>query len=184
MKMFQNVKENLASIDFSAGGHWYDFQILFHIVKCTVALGLQFAYLFCVAVTPEEIMISIFTTAVGVLVFVSYLSIIPEMAEIFYVIDKIERTVNKSKLENSCSIDQFDEIFLNKKSNLGLKRPILRAMYKNTRKNSEKVSKIVYFLIVHLAIPFVVLPRAILCYAIYYITDAGSDAFELPIPTW
>lgn len=100
MKMFQNVKENLASIDFASNRHWYDFIILFHIVKCILALALQFAYLFCVAETPEEVMISIFTTAVGVLVFISYLSTASKMADIFSVIEKIQRIVNKRKLAN------------------------------------------------------------------------------------
>lgn len=97
MKTFQTVRQNLTTIHFGADRHWFDAQILFNIFKCIVALILQFTYMFCVADTQTDFMDSIFTTAVGVLVFMSYMHIISKMADIYFVMDKIEKIVNKSE---------------------------------------------------------------------------------------
>lgn len=34
------------------------------------------------------------------------------------------------------------------------------------------------------AVPGFVLPKALWCFFLYYTTDLGPDAFELPFPTW
>lgn len=98
LKIFQRVRENLAKIHFGADKNWFDFEILLNILKCKIALGLQCAYLFRVANTPEDLMNAIFTTNIGILVFISYLHIITKMVDIYFVMDKIEKIVNKSKL--------------------------------------------------------------------------------------
>lgn len=100
MKTFQAVRQNLVKIHVSADQRWSDNQLLFHICECIFAIILQCIYLFCVANTPEELMNSIFMTTAAILVFISYLSILLKIAEIFFFMDTIEKIVNKSELTN------------------------------------------------------------------------------------
>ena len=100
IKIFQTVRQNLESINFGIDKHWFDLELLISIFKSFLALSLQFIYLFFVADTPEELMNSIFMTVAGTLVFMSFLSIVSKMADIFYLMDRLEKVVNKSELTN------------------------------------------------------------------------------------
>ena len=57
-------------------------------------------------------------------------------------------------------------------------------MYKKTNQLVEKWCKIAYLIIVKMVGPSCVLPKAMVCFFMYFTTDLGSDAFELPIPAW
>lgn len=57
-------------------------------------------------------------------------------------------------------------------------------MYEETNQTVEKWCKIVYIVLVKLSVPCIVLPKSIYSLIIYFITDLGPDAFELPIPVW
>lgn len=62
--------------------------------------------------------------------------------------------------------------------------PSSRAMYEKGNRIIEKSSKIIYFAAIKLGVPGFLLPKAILSYFTYFSTDAGSEAFELPLPAW
>ena len=57
-------------------------------------------------------------------------------------------------------------------------------MYEKTDRLVEKISKIIEILIVYVSPPSFVLPNAVYSYFVYFTTDLGPDAFELPFPTW
>lgn len=69
-------------------------------------------------------------------------------------------------------------------STLGLKHEESRAMYEKTNHLMEKISKIVYFIIMNSSILGFVIPIAIISYLKYYTTNLGEDAFDLSIPVW
>lgn len=81
-------------------------------------------------------------------------------------------------------VNHFNGIFVKTYPNLGLEHTSPKIMYEKTNQLAEKISEILYFLIVKVSVPGLVLPRAALSYFVYYTTDARSDAFQLPIPTW
>lgn len=62
--------------------------------------------------------------------------------------------------------------------------PASRAMLRKTIQHVEKLSGMVYFVAVKLGVPGITLPKAIASYFIYFTTDSGRDAFELPYPMW
>lgn len=62
--------------------------------------------------------------------------------------------------------------------------PVARPMYERTNQQAENYSKIIYFLIVYVSAPSFVLPKAMLSYFLYFTTDLGFEAFEMPIPQW
>lgn len=87
----------MATIDFSADQRWFHLNQLRNIAFSILADVLQCMYVFNVADTPEQIMNSTFLTSSGILLSLSYMSIISEMGEIFFLLDKIEKIVNKRR---------------------------------------------------------------------------------------
>lgn len=74
--------------------------------------------------------------------------------------------------------------FLHIISLLGSHRGLdIRAVHEKCNQFIEKLSRIVYFAVIKLGVPGLVLPKAMLSYFLYYTADAGRDAFELPFPT-
>lgn len=69
-------------------------------------------------------------------------------------------------------------------NSIGLKYSKSKKMYEKTNRLVEKWCKIAYFVIVKMSVPGFILPKALVSLFIYYTTDSGPDAFELPIPVW
>lgn len=97
MKIFQTVQMHLASINYRPNERPFNNGILKQCLKSVLYISCQFVYLFNIADTPKEFMDSIFTTAVGVLVNVSFLSTALKMKTIFIFIDEVESTIETSK---------------------------------------------------------------------------------------
>lgn len=57
-------------------------------------------------------------------------------------------------------------------------------MIEKTHHFVEKSCKTAYFIIVQVAVPSVILPKAIVSYFIYFTTDADRSAFELSFQGW
>lgn len=57
-------------------------------------------------------------------------------------------------------------------------------MYEQTNRLTEKICKFMYVFMVYAAAPFFILPKAFYSFIMYFTTDLGNGAFELPIPTW
>lgn len=65
-----------------------------------------------------------------------------------------------------------------------MKTPTLRSMYEETNRVVEKWSKLAFLAFARLTPIAFVFSKAALIYLIYYVTDAGSDAFDLPYSMW
>lgn len=48
----------------------------------------------------------------------------------------------------------------------------------------EKLSRIINFVMMKLGVPLFIIPKAIISYFMFFTTDAGRDAFELPFEMW
>lgn len=64
------------------------------------------------------------------------------------------------------------------------KSAVSQAIYEKTNRFVEILSGTIYAIGLKLLLPIFVMPKAILSYFIYFTTDAGRAAFELPIPAW
>lgn len=66
---------------------------------------------------------------------------------------------------------------------LGLtKNPAYRSKYEKINQLVEKLSEIIYFIAIKLGVAGLVLPKSVISYFLYFTTDAGAEAFELPLP--
>lgn len=56
--------------------------------------------------------------------------------------------------------------------------------FSKTNVQIEQASKIIFYAILKVLIPFLILSKYFLCLADYFFTDAGNDALVLPLPMW
>lgn len=66
----------------------------------------------------------------------------------------------------------------------GLNDPASAAIYTDVNERIDKLVPIFMFISVDLTLPPVFLPNFIKSYYLYFFTDSGADAFELPFPNW
>lgn len=67
---------------------------------------------------------------------------------------------------------------------LGIKHSASMMIYIDAIDQMDTWSKIVYFFIAKIALNCFIWPKPILLFFLYFTTDVGTDAFELPIPMW
>lgn len=188
MKILQTIRHDLALIGYSANQHPYNIQQLEHGFKSTLAAAMQCVYLFFIAETSKEFIDSTFMATVAILVLISFVSTAQKTTIIFNFIDEVEKIANNSEFRiNFCS-NSICPIIVEDNSQFikitGLHHPKSKKMYEKTNRLAEKCSKIICFLIMKMSIPGFVLPKAIFSYFRYFTTDAGPNAFELPILAW
>lgn len=68
--------------------------------------------------------------------------------------------------------------------NLELKYSASEEIFRKANRFEKKWSKIINFVIFKLTPAFALLPWCIYVYFLYFTTDLGTDAFELPYPMW
>lgn len=183
MKLFQSTQKSLAFGGFIKNQPAFNRTQLRMMFLSILFLGLQCIYLFHVANTPRQYMDSIFMTTVGILVFIAFVSSIFNTTAIFDLIYQFEETISKSECFRLSSI-RFDCEIEFAKIVLGLKYPKSKALYEKTNRQVELISKIIQFVVLYVSPPVLVLPNAIICLFMYFTTDLGNDAFNLPFPTW
>lgn len=184
MKIFQTVRKHYAIMGISSPSDQSASEIVllgFLIFGCSFAS--QFMYIFRVASGFMEYMECVSSLSAGGIIFVSFAAIVFRKRTLFESIDNIEKLVDSSKadfvffefnLKNNNSCVRF----------LGCKFPKPRTFFFKTNAKIERLSKIVFTVVVKIIVQFVMVPKCIVSFAVYLTTDAGSDSFELPIPMW
>lgn len=66
----------------------------------------------------------------------------------------------------------------------GSEIPQLKKIHEKNVQLIEKLSEFIYAALMYITLPGFMLPKAIISYFIYFTTDAGRDAFDLPLETW
>lgn len=57
-------------------------------------------------------------------------------------------------------------------------------MYEEINEFIEKWSKHVFVIFEKTIVTILIMPTALKCYFMYFTTDSGAEAFELPMPMW
>lgn len=66
----------------------------------------------------------------------------------------------------------------------GSKYPASRPMYEETNRTVEKWTEIVAFVMAKATPLSWIAPKVIISYYLYFTSDMGDGAFELPLPIW
>lgn len=141
-------------------GRWSFGQIRYVFRYCCVIFSCS-EFVLVEANSLDEYVVSIFELCVAVALLIAFISIIFKNDKLFEVIEQCGTELTTRADEN----------------------PLSQAMHERTAHLLERMSEIVYFAFVMFTVGLQ-LPIAIKSYFIYYTTDAGSDAFYLPILVW
>lgn len=131
----------------------------------------------------EEYVDAFFAFSSAFICIYSYGIIFWEIPKLYRFINDLESAVNKSEiiwLVFICFV--LDLWFLDMSVCLGLVHPTSKRIYTKPDQQLEKLNGILQLVIVKV-IPFsVVIPKYLTCFLMYFITDLGNDAFEIPLP--
>lgn len=67
---------------------------------------------------------------------------------------------------------------------LGAKYPKSKKFLMKTVQQIELVGEMSYLLMIKILLQLVMLPKCIVSYCAYFISDSGRDSFQLPYPFW
>lgn len=104
MEIFKRIKQNLASNGFRKDKGRFHLEQWLRTTQGLLAIVLQCIYLLFEAETTKEYMDSIFTTTVGVLVYVAYLSTVLKTKQLFIFIDGMEDAINGRKFDDKFTV--------------------------------------------------------------------------------
>lgn len=111
IKIFQNVQTNLAFIGYIANQRPFNNRQLIQAFLSAWSIMGLFIYIFCIADTRKEFVEALFMTVASVLIYTSFLSTVLKMKIIFFLIDKVEKLINKSKWHISIKFETSTEHF-------------------------------------------------------------------------
>lgn len=66
----------------------------------------------------------------------------------------------------------------------GLKKAHSKAIYEDLHARMEKWTELIHLANVKVTLPCVVIPKFVMSFYVYYTTDVGGDAFQLPTYAW
>lgn len=195
MIIFQVVKINAATIGLfpnqqqKLNGRQKASLILYFLAISSIV-----AFILFEASTIEEFMHGIFVITSITSIGLNFISVIYKNDEIFKVIKDCEKELTMSKfwlisnkrneLDQTLTISSICFIRYPLSINLGLSNNAeSQVMYKDTNRFVENWCDITYAIGRKFLLPTLILPKTILSYFIYFTTDAGNSAFELPFPS-
>lgn len=191
IKVFQLIQENLAilGIDRNAAMKTHPFNMKNLIALQAINLNIicTVMYIIVEVNTFFIIMQCIYEFSVNVSVLLIALVILLKLKESYACIDDCDSLVNASK--NECSLSWWNWSWWNKNKNFftilsELKYSASQSIFKEANQRVEKLSNIVFFLMVKITPGVVFLPSFIYSFIIYFAIDSENDPFTLPISFW
>lgn len=67
---------------------------------------------------------------------------------------------------------------------LGIIYPASMEMHSKTNQLVEQLTEILFLFLTRVAAPGFIMPKFLTSFFIYFTTDDGNEAFELPLPMW
>lgn len=192
MKIFRTIRKHYAILGFisslnpSTQKCPISKRVFFGLSSVGCLIVAQFVYIFCVANGFFEYMEAICATSVTIIIFVCIAAIALKRAALIEYYEKIEELIDTSKtLPNDLSMMSKSIFILKLKSFIsGCKYRKSEAFFFKISEQIEQLSEIIFAVFVKVILQCIMLPKCFASFGIYYITDAGSDSFQLPFPTW
>lgn len=162
-----------------------------------LALSSSFAFLFLDANTFQECAMSVYASTMLLLNIGLYFVFIWKNQTICDLLQTFENSVEKRESNfyrnlrersmlnrKKASISPFND-FLRKPFMIsGLEHPTSTANYVKINLTAEKWAKIIYFVYLKVLLQAIMIPKLVFCFYLYFTTDKGNDAFELPFLSW
>lgn len=189
MKIFQTVQKNFGILGICRDQPRFNGKSLIACLIYGLGTILSAIFLICEADTFNEYTNNLYiTTALAVGLF-CLTNIILKMKELFALADKIEKSLDESKCDSRFASFRIADhchciIMESNKQISESENPTSKAIYKGSNRLVEKLSRIVHFAIAIVSPVCMVLPKAVASYLIYFFTNLGNEAFELPLFYW
>lgn len=187
IKIFQIIQKNLASIGIGPNSemklHPINAKTLLISLMLTLATISIVIYISKGANTFAEFTQSAYTCSVLVLMSFVLIIMIAQLEELFKIINDCECLANISQfLKKTISEHKpFLRVF---KYISVLKYSASKSIFFETNQSVEKLSKILFLVIVKMTPASCLLPWFIYSFFIYFTTDLGADVFILQSPMW
>lgn len=66
----------------------------------------------------------------------------------------------------------------------GFENSSSKAIYEEVNQKVEKWTKILYFVLMNVSLPGIMMPNFVISYFLYFSTDLEVEAFRFPFPIW
>lgn len=191
IKIFQKIQKNLykIGIDSNSATQLNPFNAKNLMGLLSLGLGIigSIMYIIIEAKTFIEFTESIFECTAFIQIILNLMIMIFYLSELFKAINNCECLANTSKSEKGQMLHynpnpkKFN-VFLFKIQ--ALKYTASQLIFKETHQQVERLSGILFFVLVKMTIANLVLPPIMYSLFKYFTTDAGHDAFTLSFPMW
>lgn len=149
--------------------------------RIIVSLILYCVYFFHVASSFKDYIECTTTTSAHIIFGVCYGSIVFKMPELFENIRVMEKVIEMSEQISgiSCHPSLDNNLFIGSS-----KHQASKALFEKTCQEVEKWSEIIFFMMMRLSLPCIMLPVCIGSFFVYFTTNLGNESFILAIPMW
>lgn len=182
MKLFQIVQKNFALLGICSNESRLNRKSVMIFLAFGLAINFGILFLFFKANTSLEYTNNIYMTTVMILSCIAFAIMLLKKGKLFKLIAKIEEFFDESEYtdrEKDPLITSKLLIFFS-----GSKKPESEAIHVETNRIAEKWCEIGHFAIAKVTPICLIFPKIIISYVIYFTTNAGNEAFELPLLFW
>lgn len=157
----------------------------FLLFGCVIVLHMM--YIFRVANGFMDYIVCICSLSGNTITFICFAAVVFKSNLLFEMIGNMETLIDTSESLLDFAIHDFIDERLKiqlKCSNSGRKYPESSRFFLKISHQIEQLSELVFIAVVEVALQCYMLPKLIVSYAVYFITDTGADSFQLPLPLW
>lgn len=183
MKIFQSTVEFLAIVGITPQSRSFNIRSLLALMAFAIIVILVCAFLFCEASNFKEYTESIYISSVSIAIFSTYSFVIWKKDNIFLFIDCWESIAVTSEYQSWKVRILWTKSFC-VQNILGSQNPASKIIYVKIIEKVEKWSRFIHIVLLYVTVPSFVLPKYVVSFYLFYTTDLGNDAFELPLPVW
>lgn len=193
MKIFKTLQKHCAVLGINRSSSQssqkcpLNERVLFGLLLFGWNIFSHFMFILFVANDFMEYMVCICSLSGCIILSVGFASIIFKKSLLFDCIDHIEKFIDSSTSQPffwniwpTIRVQFYSKTWFI----LGCKYRQSKALFLKTTQQVEQMSEFFFMLTVKVTLQLVLLPKVVVSFGTYFITDAGNDSFQLPYPMW
>lgn len=187
LKAFETIQMNLAMAGFDRKLAAQSVPLNGKILMCFLLLGPGITFIsvhtFNYAETFFEYTQSVYMTTSGIFITMTLIVLILKVQKIFEFINCCNNFINTSKLNFKATQRKYlSSLLITIDFSIEIRGNKINLQ--QTNQFEEKLSKILFFIMIKLTPAFGILPWFIYVFFVYFTSDLGPEAFKLPFPMW
>lgn len=191
IKLFQECRKNFAILGINSNQRTrFNVKVLITYSVYGLALIACAAFFLFKANSFQEYSNNAYIVTASIICLSVYTNLVFQTDSLFKYINNLEQFMEKSEwissmIENCLTDHKLVSIKRKLQSHsLESQNPASKSRYEKVNQLLEKYSAIGFFVMAKVTPVCWIFPKAIICYCIYFMTDSGNTAFELPMFFW